>query len=340
MNDRTTGGQPRLIYFDALKLMAIFLVLEGHCVIQSGRDRWSDEVFLWLSSFHMPLFMILVGYFAKSALDLKPVQFLGKKVRQLLLPIVSWSVIFYVVGLILIPETSLETLKTDLLSTFWFLRSAFVCFVLLYLFKYIFRNNLKWSIIISLLISIVIYNQRLAWMYPFFITGVVMSYKYSFFEKVKKQILIISIILFTILWITCRGEVEAAISMTKIPLSGPASAFISYLKLYAIHLLFGLSGSLMWISIFAMASEFFSTNRIAKSISKVGSVTLLIYILQTFILERYISANVDWTGINWALYDFVIAPVLSILIISFCYLMSIVINKFRISRFLLLGKNR
>lgn len=59
----------RILYWDVIKFFAIFLVVYGH-VIQylnpSGRSLWDSFIGESMVSFHMPLFMIVSGYFARS----------------------------------------------------------------------------------------------------------------------------------------------------------------------------------------------------------------------------------------------------------------------------------
>lgn len=55
--------------FDYLKGILIFLVVLGHCpaflLTPQGAefDRWSDPMFVFIYSFHMPLFMLTTGFF-------------------------------------------------------------------------------------------------------------------------------------------------------------------------------------------------------------------------------------------------------------------------------------
>ena len=80
----------RLPYFDVLKLFAIFLVLWGHCIQYFLSSQYSDEpVYRYIYSFHMPLFMMISGYFSASSMRLHFTELITKKSRQLLLPCVS-----------------------------------------------------------------------------------------------------------------------------------------------------------------------------------------------------------------------------------------------------------
>ena len=104
----------RNIAFDFLKLFAIFLVLWGHC-IQHMKDTNTDEpVYLFIYSFHMPLFMMISGYFSISSLSMRIWPFLKKKFIQLLLPCLTWYVLAY-----LLPKLVLLLPMGGFLSTDW-----------------------------------------------------------------------------------------------------------------------------------------------------------------------------------------------------------------------------
>ena len=61
--------KPREYYLDAVKAIAIILTVLGHCIQWILGDTFGeDRLELFIYSFHMPLFMIISGYFFQSAL--------------------------------------------------------------------------------------------------------------------------------------------------------------------------------------------------------------------------------------------------------------------------------
>ena len=59
----------RLVQFDAVKLFAIYMVILGHCIQHLLSSDYLDEPgYIMIYSFHMPLFMMISGYFASSGL--------------------------------------------------------------------------------------------------------------------------------------------------------------------------------------------------------------------------------------------------------------------------------
>lgn len=55
----------RLVYFDYLKAFLIFFVVLGHCVDIFPTSRAFKALYLFIYTFHMPLFVFVSGFFAK-----------------------------------------------------------------------------------------------------------------------------------------------------------------------------------------------------------------------------------------------------------------------------------
>jgi fucose 4-O-acetylase-like acetyltransferase len=118
--------EPRITGIDALKGGAILLVVLGH-VIQSHIDQFDNNiVFRLIYSFHMPLFMVLSGWFADPG---KP-QKLRKTFVRLVPPVFAWLLIAYVV-LGQYRTTSLVELFEKWIKSpdvgLWFLWVLFLC---------------------------------------------------------------------------------------------------------------------------------------------------------------------------------------------------------------------
>lgn len=101
----------RIDYIDAVKCFAITLVVLGH-VIQNVlfRDTY-ESLYPWrfIYSFHMPLFMMVSGYFAHNYLTIR------KDCFRLLVPYVMWAVVLaiqyrsvtYLWNVVLYPDNGL-----------------------------------------------------------------------------------------------------------------------------------------------------------------------------------------------------------------------------------------
>ena len=92
-------GAERIQWMDALKLFGIFLVIMGHCIQYLLSSVYYDEpIFRLIYSFHMPLFMTVSGFFSAHICGDTFKRFLAKKSRQLLLPALSFDVIYCILS--------------------------------------------------------------------------------------------------------------------------------------------------------------------------------------------------------------------------------------------------
>lgn len=122
----------RNIVFDALKALAIFFVVYAHSIQYMGvEDYWTNPVFQFIYSFHMPLFFVISGFFFTSALQLGWKDFLKKKGVTLLLPCFVWAFIY---GGIQFTgwEEYVQKLVNPLQWPFWFLKGLFLVQLIIY----------------------------------------------------------------------------------------------------------------------------------------------------------------------------------------------------------------
>lgn len=121
----------RFMVMDVLKGLAIFLVIWGHCIQQTlSSNHYDEPVFRWIYSFHMPLFMVISGFFAGNVLKSNFKKLLINKGRQLLLPTVVWCILFDIFERAFLGIQ--YSLSGKIMGMFWFLKSLFICFLLFY----------------------------------------------------------------------------------------------------------------------------------------------------------------------------------------------------------------
>lgn len=116
------GETERNSYMDFLKGIAIIAVIVGHSL--SG-NRSMDLLFNIIYSFHMPLLFFVSAYIEEQRYDKyvgQEVRMLAKRMSGLLLPYVSWSVIYAAAGSLqngVSPQMIFDgTLKTEF-TVFW-----------------------------------------------------------------------------------------------------------------------------------------------------------------------------------------------------------------------------
>lgn len=89
----------RLLYIDQLKGVAIFLVVFGHSIQNNTLESGNQSLFVWLYSFHMPLFMFISGYIAFKTTRINSVAdygvFVKKRAISLLIPYFAWPLLVY-----------------------------------------------------------------------------------------------------------------------------------------------------------------------------------------------------------------------------------------------------
>lgn len=173
-------------YFDNAKLFLMILVVFGHFLQPFVNDHpLYNDLYYFIFTFHMPAFILISGYFAKSGP--KP---LLRLVKKLLLPYIFFQLVYSgyytLIGLqdsfsldLGIPQWSL-----------WFLLSLFCWNVFLHLTnKFSVRQVLVGSVIMALLVGYFpIFDrylaiQRTVTFFPYFMIGHVIPE--SWIEKIK-----------------------------------------------------------------------------------------------------------------------------------------------------------
>lgn len=134
-------------YFDNLKLLLITLVVIGHIIeplIDSHLNIKSLYIFIY--SFHMPLFVFISGYFSKNITNQEK---FFSKINNILIPYVIFQFLYCLFNVyVLKTENSTITLVYPYWIT-WYLLSLFIWNLILPYFC-----KIKHSIIISIIISI------------------------------------------------------------------------------------------------------------------------------------------------------------------------------------------
>ena len=80
----------RNVYLDVLKGVTMLLVVFGHA-FQKTRSDWQEDT-LWIVMFHMPLFMVISGYFFYLSVEKYDIMtFIRKKFLRLYVPSLFWG---------------------------------------------------------------------------------------------------------------------------------------------------------------------------------------------------------------------------------------------------------
>ncbi|MCM1309923.1 MAG: acyltransferase family protein [Bacteroides sp.] len=317
----------RIAIFDVLKFFAIFLVVWGHCIQYfQSEEHYNQLVYRVIYSFHMPLFMALVGFFATSLSNLPLNKIIQKKFIQLILPSITAGTIMWV---IFIRELSFHILFGLLTKNLWFLKSAFFCCVIYSISFKINSQRCKIFYLIScMFLSQAISLYSLCIMFPSFIFGVILHKGYNDFKSWSKLVCVVSGIIFVILqfnWDSTNWKHENAGIVLKL-----------YYRLYRI--IIGVIGTTFFISLFESLKKSILSTKIGLLASIYGKYTMGIYILQTIFVEILLPPYINMDGTNFYFFNFVYTPAISLSVILVCVILVKVLMKNKFAAFLLLGK--
>ncbi len=335
----------RLQQFDALKLFAIYLVIFGHCLQHLLSTDYVDETgYVIIYSFHMPLFMMISGYFSVSGLKREFLSSIATKARQLLMPCITASLIM-AFGFCIVTSCSFSyRLNFELLYAFWFLKTAFFCFLLSKL-SYSFGKYKIVAFTLTLILSQIPHIMRIQYfttnidvMYPCFVVGILLKTYWNRFKANTKFIIITSGTIFVVMLLFWSKEFwQPTYAMMYKLKTGEflEGLYLAYIRLY--KLVIGISGSIFFIALFHICISD-THNAIVKKICTYGEHTIGIYILQTFILETIMQQYLNFDNVDSSVFNFIIVPLLSILILVLCTYLSKILDSNKYTAFLFLGK--
>ena len=310
----------RILYIDLLKTFAIFLVIWGHAIMHFQPDFENSVCFNVIYAFHMPLFMMLSGYFAASSKKLGAVEFLSKKFRQLLLPCLSWGILCWIIissglmeGRFNLEIKELFTGWLGLIDNFWFLKSCFICYMLAWGCK----KAGKYQYVAFALAWLLCSMQgrfNLNMMFPSFVFGMLLR-ENTVIDKVlyKYRWFVAAIFLCMLIYSICYDDSP-----------------------YFLKLLLGLSGAFTCFTLFREGENMLISQRVPSIFIKVGEKTLGIYVLQAITLEYLLPRyfQIDCLPIMAIA---TILPICSLILVFIYYGMCDIISKSRLLAFLMFG---
>ncbi len=172
-------------YFDTLKFVLMLFVIYGHAIVFGLKN--SDlikGIYIFIYTFHMPLFIFVSGYFSKNVQKSKTNKFALRFIETYIVCQIAWLLYLFIFSWHLkIPETEvlLSTIKRYILYPFgylWYIISLISWKYLILFFKDINKTLLFiLAAIASLLIGFIDYNgevmsiSRTISFFPFFLLG-------------------------------------------------------------------------------------------------------------------------------------------------------------------------
>lgn len=329
--DVLKSSSQRIQWIDALKLFAIFLVLWGHCVQHLlSSNHYDEPVYRLIYTFHMPLFMMISGFFSARLGSQNFFPVLVKKFRQLLLPVISICSIWLIINYLGIGGG-------HPFEWFWFLKSAFICSILFLIVSK--TGKYFWvSLILSLVLSFFIRTYQVHKMYPCFVLGVMLNRYFDWFEINAKKILLVFGTLFIsfVIGAELRNGLENKYFGFDI---NPFRLRIAKQLLDVIYpIVMGICGSIAFFALFSLKLKKCNKKRLFSVFSDWGKHTLGIYIFQTFILEFILRKYINFDNTNFFIFNFIIAPLISLGVMLLCLQIIKILKLSKLTNLLFLGQ--
>lgn len=340
VNNLNANNKIRIVWLDFVKLFTIYLVVLGHVIqfLQSSNPK-GNELWLFIYSFHMPLFMLVAGYFSKKVVSGDIIKLLKTKSIQLLLPCVIWGILVYLFKhlspIISFPNSAISFIKGvvfEIGDVLWFLKCLFICMLLFRIFK---KN--AFLLFVSIIISQIL-PYKVPLMYPCFLIGLYCEH-INFFNKISIK----SAISFAVLFLISFYFFEARHMDTNLRVSalnmmkGDFIPFISEFLARGYRLFIGVVGSLAVISLIKILYLNFSHLEPYGKFAKYGAQTQAVYILHGPILVYAIANYMNLDFMSHYTFSYLISPSIAMILTVFCYL---IINKIPFSaRKLLFGSS-
>lgn len=302
--EKQKENKEREVLPDIIRGFAIILVVLGHCIQEGSGNLYKeqqlyfgDEVYQFIYSFHMPLFMMISGYLAWGSLNRANGKrgLLKKRVSSLLVPIFMWTAIDYIRILIINtlkgqaqPEALIFVYFYNALNNMWFLWAVFWCFFIVYVMYYYFKD----SVIIYVLIFGAMFFLpdglglgAYKYMLPYYLIA---FYGHKHIEnKDIKSIKIFYVMAMGVIFIVAVSffNEESFIYLTGYKLIGKNTLKQLYIDIY--RFLVGLIGSCFWILIWKKVYELRKNkliDGILKMLKSLGRESMGIYILSGYII--------------------------------------------------------
>ncbi len=333
----------RINFIDSLKGLAILFVVWGHSIqyLRDGSDFFHNPIIEFLYSFHLPLFFMISGFFFNSSIKLNFKEFLYKKSIQLLLPCLIWAILFESIHLIQSDRIDwIQSIKTIVFPTMWpiwFLKELFLSYILVYLsYKISSKKLIAFTMcLVFVLIAPKCNYQR--FLLPMFLAGILLNDFYQYFVNHLKFTLFLSGFVFLVCLLFWDGNFT--IYETEFPEIINIRTFsfdFANIDISLFRLITGLYGSIFWFLLFMKT---YNNNTIYSLLSKIGIQTLSIYILQVIILENIVNRILNFPAVNLWIYNLIITPFITLLIIILCIGISRIISKNKYLSIFLLGSS-
>ncbi len=291
--------QERISYYDNLKFILILLVVVGHVIGCQLDINYMNGIYLFIYTFHMPLFIFITGFLAKKLEDKNGNFRLYKVINYILLYLIFKISLFSFSKFILHQDIELYIFTEG--EAPWYILACAIWLSFTYLVKNVKpKYMLIFSIVFALIIgydyfvSDVFALSRTIVFYPFFLLGFYISK-----EKLNKFVEIIHQRKYQIISIICLSTLFVIMIMFASNIDFIKNFFFSKTPYYFIipfegylfyplfRLLFFVIAIIVGIMVMALIP------RRKLFFTKLGSRTLQIYVLHMFFIYFIFYTRID-----------------------------------------------
>ncbi len=318
----------RVPYFDLIKFVAIFLVVWAHVYMCNNNLHEASLSHKFIYSFHMPLFMIVSGFFAFNSFSLKFLEFFRSKFMRLLLPAIAWSLIGVCYKWLFEPGVSL---RDEFIGNSWYLKTLFVCYLFAYICKKTYTNDILFALGSYLLLLLIpgTATMQINWMYFFFLTGYFFR-KHT--EAVQRHYALILPVCIALSALTFYFKVAYNLSTTPLAYSTYTP---SNILPFANQFVLALSASFAVIALCYYIDKLVSGRSIYSHITEIGKQTLGIYVVQTLVVVYILPSLFKIELDGWAYNLFVTGY--TVIAVEVCYYITQLLARQRYLSLILLG---
>ena len=329
-------------FWDCVKGVAIILVVLGHSIqYGSGQEflwqegYFSNRFFQLIYSFHMPLFMLVSGFFFNGTLQRYSAKDITiKKIRALLIPIISFSAIKLIVTSA--GEGSVELTASGIfdliIKNLWFLwvvlASSLICVA-------VEKMTVSWiyiPVIIGMMFLPNKYNlSYLAFLFPYFIIGMYSARKEWYKAIFAKPALcgLMSLVIFAVMFLFYTENDFVYTSGTCI-LNRAIDIKQILTDLYRFAI--GLIGSAAVICFIRYIYDLNITTKSIRPLAYIGTCSLAIYCWQDTVTRVlfHITRHTASPDLLWYVLSFALA-------FCFSFALAVLTKKSRFTNILLFG---
>lgn len=324
----------RSLYWDILKGVSILLVIIGHQIQYSCGDTTAfidDPVFKFIYGFHMPLFMMIAGYFFYYSTERhKNKDILVNRLRQCILPIATITILVQIANLDFSPIAAFKRFSG---ISLWFLWAVFGLSCITLIIK---KLNIPLFVVVMLyfitfFLPTFSISKYIWYMYPFFLGGYYFN-KYEVFDSLfnRKALLItttlISGLAYFVALLFLNKETYIYWSQyTVLYGGGMYQALVNIQRTVT-----GFLGSFFIVGLIRITYVYYF-GWVKTALSYLGQNTLQLYVISTLPISR-IEAKFGNGDVNYflAFISFVAVLAGSIAIIE-------ILKRFEITNFLFFG---